>query len=100
MIDLSNTLKGSASLEVQALWDPIADATYNLHKNSPENIQLFDLSPNEPIREYKGEAFNAFFPSSSVAVGDVWKLDLDAVIPFLSQFHPGATSSHADNDLS
>ena len=91
MIDLSNTLKDSASLEVHARWDSIADATYNLHKNSPENIQLFDLSPNEPIREYKGEAFNAFSPSSSVAVGDVWKLDLDAVIPFLSQFHPGAT---------
>ena len=91
MIDLSNTLKNSPPLQVHAHWDPIADATYNLHKNSPENIELFDLSPNEPIREYKGEAFNAFLPSSSVTVGDVWELDLDAVIPFLSQFHPGAT---------
>ena len=26
-----------------------------------------------------------------MTVGDVWELDLDAVIPFLSQFHPGAT---------
>ena len=91
MIDLSNTLKNSASLEVHAYWDPIADATYDLHKNSPENVELFDLSPNEPIREYKGQAFNAFLPSASVAVGDVWELDLDSVIPFLSQFHPGAT---------
>ena len=87
MINLNN----SASLEVHAHWDPIADSTYNLHKDSPENIALFDLSPNEPVREYKGDAFNAFLPSSSVTVGDVWELDLDAVIPFLSQFHPGAT---------
>ena len=87
MINLNN----SASLEVHAHWDPIADATYNLHKDSPENIALFDLSPNEPVREYKGDAFNAFLPASTVAVGDVWELDLDSVIPFLSQFHLGAT---------
>ena len=89
--DFSTTLKNSPSLQVQAYWDPIADATYNLHKNSPENAELFDLSPNEPIRQYKGDAFNAFLPSSAVAVGDVWELDRDSVIPFLSQFHPGAT---------
>lgn len=91
MIDLNIALKDSPSLQVHAHWDPIADATYNLHKNSPENSELFDLSPNEPTREYKGETFKAFLPSSSVTVGDVWKLDLDSVIPFLAQFHPGAT---------
>ena len=91
MIDINNVLNNSASLEVQAHWDPIADSTYNLHKNSPENTELFDLSPNEPVREYKGNAFNAFLPASSVAVGDVWELNLYRVIPFLSQFHPGAT---------
>ena len=91
MIDLSNALKNSAPLQVHAHWDPIADATHNLHKNSPENVELFDLSPNEPIREYNEQAFNAFLPASTVAVGDVWELDLDKVIPFLSQFHSGAT---------
>ena len=91
VIDLNNVLNNPASLEVHAHWDPIADATYNLHKNSPENTELFDLSPNEPVRGYTGDAFNAFLPSSAVAVGDVWELDLDSVIPFLSQFHPGAT---------
>ena len=91
MIDLNNVLKNSPPLQVHAHWDPIADSTYNLHKNSPENTELFDLSPNEPVREYKGDVFNAFLPSSSVTVGDVWELDLDSVIPFLSQFHPGAT---------
>ncbi len=91
MIDLNIALKDSPSLQVHAHWDPIADATYNLHKNSPENSELFDLSPNEPTGEYKGETFKAFLPSSSVTVGDVWKLDLDSVIPFLAQFHPGAT---------
>ena len=92
MIDINSALKNSPPLKVHAHWDPIADSTYNLHKNSPENVELFDLSPHEVTREYKGEAFNAFLPASTVAVGDVWELDLDAVIPFLSQFHPGATA--------
>ena len=71
---------------------PIADTTYNLHKKSPENIELFDLSPHEATREYNGEAFKCFSPRvNCVAVGDVWELNLDSVIPFLSQFHPGAT---------
>ena len=91
VIDLNNVLNNPASLEVHAHWDPIADSTYNLHKDSPENTELFDLSPHEPVREYKGDAFSAFLPSSTVAVGDVWELNLYSVIPFLSQFHPGAT---------
>ena len=91
MIDISSALKNSPPLKVHAHWDPIADSTYNLHKNSPENTELFDLSPNEPVREYEGSAFNAFLPASSVTVGDVWELNLYRVIPFLSQFHPGAT---------
>ena len=90
MIDINSALKNSPPLKVHAHWDPIADSTYNLHKNSPENVELFDLSPHEVTREYKGEAFNAFLPASTVAVGDVWELDLESVIPFLSQFHPGA----------
>ena len=90
MIDFSGALKNSPPLKVHAHWDPIADATSNLHKE-PENVELFDLSLNEPTREYNGEAFDAFLPASTVAVGDVWELDLDTVIPFLSQFHPGAT---------
>ena len=91
MIDLSTPLKNTAALQVHAHWDPIADSTHNLHKDSPENTELFDLSPNEPVRAYKGDAFNVFLPSSTVAVGDLWELDLDSVIPFLSQFHSGAT---------
>ena len=60
MIDLSNALKNSLPLQVHAHWDPIADATYDLHK-APENLELFDLSPNEPIREYKGRLSTPFF---------------------------------------
>ena len=93
MINLKNCLNDSTSLEVHAHWDPIADSTHNLHKKSPENAEIFDLSPNETTKTYRGTDFNGFLPSSAVAVGDIWKLDLDKIIPFLVQFHTGATGT-------
>ena len=90
MINLYNVLSRSASVRVHVHWAPIADATFNMHKDSPQLSELFNLSPSDPIKVYKGDAFNAFFPSSTVAVGDVWELDPNSIVPFLYQFHPGA----------
>ena len=92
MIDLCNVLNSSTRLQVHAHWEPIADATFRIHKMYPEHIELFDLSPNQPIKEYQIDAFNAFLPPSTVAVGDVWELEAHSVVPFLHQFHPGATA--------
>ena len=93
MINLKNCLNASTSLAVYAHWDPIADSTHNLHKKSLENAEIFDLSPNETTRTYKTTTFNGFLPLSAVEVGDVWKLELDKIIPFLVQFHTGATGT-------
>lgn len=92
MINLCNVLNSSTSLQVHAHWGPIADATFCIHKMFPEHIELFDLSPNQPLKEYQIDAFNAFLPPLTVAVGDVWKLEAHNVVPFLHQFHPGATA--------
>ena len=92
MINLCNVLNSSTSLQVHAHWEPIADSTFRMHKMFPEHIELFDLSPTEPIKEYQTHAFKAFLPPSTVTVGDVWKLDASSVVSFLRQFHPGATA--------
>lgn len=92
MTDLSNALKNSAPLQVHAYWDPIADSFFDMHKESPEYVELFDFSPSHPIREYATNAFNVFLPSTAATVGDVWKLKPDGIVPFLQQFHPGATT--------
>ena len=93
MINLRNVLKSSAHLQVHAHWEPIADSTFSMHKDSPELVELFDLSPNQPVKEYGTDVFNAFLPPSTVAVGDVWEFDPDSLISFLHQFHPGATTA-------
>ena len=91
-MNLCNVLNSSASLQVHAHWEPIADSTFRMHKALPEHVELFDLAPNQPVKEYRTDAFSAFLPPSTVGVGDVWELDANSVVSFLHQFHPGATA--------
>ena len=92
-INLRKTLDTRETLQVQAYWDPIADASLGMHNSASKYEVLFnDLSPARPTQEYEVDAFKAFFPKGSAAVGSVWELDTKAVIPFLQQFHPGATA--------
>ena len=92
-INMNNTLDRKATLQVDAYWDPIADSSLGMPNHSPKHVALFsDLSPAHPSQEYKADAFTAFFPNGSVDVGDVWELDTNEVIPFLRQFHSGATA--------
>ena len=90
MINLCNVLKSSSSVRVHAHWEPIADATFNMHNDSPQLAEMFDLSPCHRVKEYGTEDFKVFLPPSTVAVGDVWALDPNRIVPFLYQFHPGA----------
>ena len=92
-VNISNTLDGKATLRVEAYWEPIADTALGLPNYSPENAALFNnLSPAHPSQEYEADAFKAFFPKEDVTVGSLWELDVNKVIPFLQQFHPGATA--------
>lgn len=92
-LNLSRMPQSSANVSVQAYWDPIADSFSNLPNKSPQHAALCDLSPTHPVREYGAKAFKVFLPTSSVEMGDVWALDSEGVVPFLHQFHPGATTT-------
>ena len=92
-LNLSRIPQSSANISVQAHWDPIADSFSNLPNESPRHAELCNLSPSHPVKEYGTEAFKVFIPASAVAVGDVWDLDSEGVVPFLRQFHPGATTT-------
>ena len=92
-IDLDDVLRRSTSISVQAHWDPIADSFFNLHNESPQHAALCNLSPSHSVKVYETKAFKVFILASSVEVGDVWALDSEGVVPFLHQFHPGATTT-------
>ena len=89
--DSSNRNK---TIQVDAYWAPIADAALN----SPKHAALFNnLSPVHSSQEYGTDAFSVFFPKESFTVGHLWKLDVKNIIPFLRQFHPGATAEMHNN---
>ena len=109
MIDFSNVLSSPASVQVQAHWEPIADATYNLHQPTQEQfdrlkarcpeftameweqaLALFNPKPEHPLKHYSQTDFEVFLPPSTANVGDIWELDPKGILPFLHQFHPDA----------
>ncbi len=111
MVDLSSSLSSTASVQVQAHWDPIADATYNLHQLTKEQfdrvkarcpelvdmeweqaLELFNTKPAHPLKDYSTTDFQVFLPPSTAKVGDVWELDSEGILRFLRQFHSGATT--------
>ena len=110
MIDFSNTLSSTASVQVEAHWDPIENTANNLHRSTEEKfnrakaqwkepvemtweqwLKVFDPGPTHPFKNYSTADFQIFLPPATVNVGDVWDLDPEGVLPFLRQFHPSAT---------
>lgn len=110
MVDLRNVLKTSAHIPVQAHWDPIENTANNLHRSTEEKfnrakaqwqepvdmaweewLALFNPGPAHPLKNYNTTDFQVFLPPSTANVGDVWDLDPERILPFLRQFHPGAT---------
>ena len=110
MIDFSNALNSSASVRVEAHWDPIENTANNLHRSTEERfnraktrwqepvdmtweewLKVFNPGPTHPLKTYSTADFQVFLPPSTVTVGDIWDLDPERILPFLHQFHPGAT---------
>ena len=110
-MDFSNVLSSTADMQVQAHWEPIADATYNLHQPTKKQfarakakcpelvdmewkqaLELFNTKPAYPLKNYNQTDFQVFLPSSTANVGDIWEFDPKGILPFLCQFHPGATT--------
>ena len=114
MIDLRNVLSTSMNIPVQAHWDPIENTTHNLPWATEEKfnrskaqsqepvdivweewLKLFNPGPAQPLKNYSTTDFQVFLPPSTVNVGDVWDLEPESILPFLQQFHPGATQKEA-----
>ena len=103
MVDFSNWLRTSANTSVQAHWEPIADATYNLHQLTREQfdrlkarlpepvnmeweqaLELFNLKPVYPLKKYSQVDFQVFLPPSTANVRDIWELDSKGILPRMS----------------
>jgi hypothetical protein len=83
----------AAPLEVTlvARWDPMASSKYQLAESSPELAALYAAGPAEPERAWSSASFAFLLPPAAAEPGATWLLDARPCLPFLRQFHPGAT---------
>jgi hypothetical protein len=75
-------------LEVKAYWEPFAESKYKIADTWDE---LRNLKPASVAKTYPADDFQSILPEVGTTVGDVWALDGERLLPFLKQFHAGAT---------
>jgi len=78
----------AGGLELVARWERLTDTAYHFEREYP---LIRDLAPAVPTARYEAASFQALLPPQPVAVGELWRVDVDAALPFLRQLHPGAT---------
>lgn len=79
----------AGGLELRATWQPLTDTVYGFEKKF---ALVRELAPAAERAAYGVERFRALLPAQPVAVGDTWRIDVEDVLPFLRQFHAGATA--------
>ena len=77
-------LDGNAEVNVKGFIAPIEYTQRNYHVEWDE---LANLRVAEPEKQYPTSVFQAFLPSTSVSVGECWKIK-EGVLELLRQFHP------------
>lgn len=78
------------TFELRATWSPFASSTYQLYEQEPMK-GLLAACPAEESASYSYADIAPLCPPSDAAVGKVYSVDEDALLPFLRQLHPGAT---------
>ena len=88
---------GEFSLELRADWEPLTDTVYGFEQEYP---LIQELAPAAELARYEARHFRPFLPDHAVALGDTWRIDPVAALPFLRQLHPGATAElHHDSGM-
>ena len=84
------------AVEVTTYWEPGSETWLKLprYATSSGSGEPFALKPAHSSQLHPLTTFNAFLPPRTEnVVGDVWAFDVRRMLPFLRQFHPGATVS-------
>lgn len=76
-------------LEMSAEWSPLTGTLYGLERRL-EALHAPSIAADRAA--YDERAFEPLLPDGSVRPGDMWRIDVRDVLPFLRQLHPGATA--------
>ena len=71
MIDLRNVLSTSATVPVQAHWDPIENTTHNLHWATEEKFNRSKAQWQEPVDNDVGKVVGVVQPRTCAAIEEL-----------------------------
>jgi hypothetical protein len=81
------------TLELHAHWERLTDTKYRFEQRA----LVRDLAPAAARTTYDEASFRPLLPPPGAKVGEPWRLDPEAALPFLRQLHAGArTTLHHD----
>ena len=81
----------TGDVQLTAKWVPFDDeSTYGFAKKWPEINQM---KPVAEKRLYENRFFQSMVPDADTNIGDVWKIDENALLPLLRQFHDGPVAN-------
>ncbi|HEX6884520.1 MAG TPA: hypothetical protein VF530_14180 [Planctomycetota bacterium] len=84
---LSVVLDPAASVTLEAAWAPCRRSKYGLFARTEV---LRTPAPAEARRTYPAAELAPFLPPGPVALGEVWPVPREAILPFLRQLHASA----------
>ena len=86
---------------LMAEWGPIASSHHGFHLEQGSGLaEVLNPGPRFVRATYTWDDIAPLLPADDVEVGAVWKVDVEAVVAFVKQLHPSATSHlHHHNTL-
>jgi hypothetical protein len=81
----------SSDVTLVARWVPMGSSKYRLEESSPEVRAFYAAGLAEPEHTWSSSSFAFLLPPEGTEPGTTWPLDARPCLPFLRQFHPGAT---------
>ncbi len=75
-------------LKLTAHWAPFTDSKYHFGTRWDT---VRNLKPAQKVKSYSKNELAVFMPSDKTKFGEIWKVEIEKIIPILKQFHSGAT---------
>ena len=88
-IEVASPIVDRGDVSLTANWIPFdEESTYGFAEKWPE---INEMKPVAETRKYESSFFASLAPKPQIQVGDTWRINENAMLPFLKQFHDGAS---------
>lgn len=89
----SFALSSNEGVECVARWGPVESSVYPQVRKAKAVRAIFEAGAVTPKTTHDSASLRALLPADPTAAkdGDVWEIDVEKVLPFLKQLHPGVT---------